>query len=66
MTTIHEIQQVMFFETPLGMGQALFLIDYGIHINPVFVIVLNETREVKSFESNQIKITKNYTINLVN
>jgi hypothetical protein len=27
---IHEIKQVMFVETPHGIAQVLFIIDYGI------------------------------------
>jgi uncharacterized protein YpiB (UPF0302 family) len=35
---IHEIKQVMFVETPHGIAQALFIIDYGIHENTIWVI----------------------------
>ena len=47
-------------ETPLGKGQAIFIIDYGMHQNTCWVVAL-ESREVKHFDSNQIKIQKNFT-----
>jgi hypothetical protein len=60
---IHEIKQVINFETPHGLGQGLFIIDYGVHENTIWVIALKETREIKHYNSNQIKIQYNYTLN---
>lgn len=63
MTVVHELQQVLFVETPHGKGQALFIIDYGIHENTIWVIALNNTREIKHYSSMQLKICTNYTLN---
>lgn len=64
MTTIHEIQQVIWFDTPLGIGQALFLIDYGPHENIIFVIALKKDGVIKHFSSEQIKLSTNYTLDI--
>ena len=61
---IHEIQQVLWVETELGDGIALFLMDYGMQNNTVWVVALEETGEIKHFDSNQIRLCKSYTINL--
>lgn len=61
MTVIHEVQQVIWVETPHGDGQVLFLMDYGIHENTIWVVALQESREIKHYNSNQIKICKNKT-----
>jgi len=59
---IHEIKSVIWVETPHGVGQALFLIDYGIHQNTIWVVALQSTRKIKHYNSEQIKITQNFTI----
>jgi hypothetical protein len=66
MTVIHEIQQVIWVDTPLGHGCALFLIDYGPHENTVWVVALQKTREVKHFNSNQVKVCYNHTFDINN
>jgi len=64
MTTIHEIQQVMYVETPHGDGQPLFLIDYGPHMNTVWVVANCENGQIRHYESNQIKLTVNWTLSI--
>lgn len=64
MTVIHEIQQVLWVETPHGEGQAIFLIDYGPHNNTIYIVALQESREIKHYDSNQIKICKNHTLDM--
>ena len=44
---IHEIQNTLWFNTPHGIGQALFIIDYGIHQNTIWVIALSGGGEIK-------------------
>jgi len=61
MTAIHEFQQFLWVETPHGSGQALLLIDYGPHNNAIFVVALQDSREIKHYDSNQIKISINHT-----
>lgn len=40
---------------------ALFIIDYGTEVNPIFVCKVIGTGEVKSFTSNQVTIPLNFT-----
>ncbi len=62
MTTIHEIQQAMYVETPHGDGVPLFLIDYGPHLNTVWVVANCEDGKVRHYGSNHIRITVNWTM----
>jgi hypothetical protein len=64
MTVIHELQQILWVTTPHGDGQVLFLMDYGVHENTIWIVTLEETGEIKHYNSNQLKICKNYTINI--
>jgi hypothetical protein len=48
-------------ETPLGRGQAIFLIDYGIHQNTCWVVALEKNGIVKHFDCNDIILATNYT-----
>jgi hypothetical protein len=59
---IHELKQVLWVETPMGVGQVLFLMDYGIHENSVWVVAIEKTREIKHYNSNQLKMVFNYTL----
>jgi hypothetical protein len=51
-------------ETPLGSGWALVLIDYGPNFNTVWTVALINTGQIKHFDSNDIKLDKNYTFNI--
>jgi len=62
MTTIHEIKQILWVETPHGEGQALFLIDYGPHQNTIWIVAIQDSKEIKHYDSNQIKICTNFTL----
>lgn len=64
MATIHEIQQTIWVETPHGIGQALFLIDYGIHQNTIWVICLKHNGKILHYDSNQLTIEKNNTMSI--
>jgi hypothetical protein len=64
MTAIHEIQQVMWVDTPHGIGQALFLIDYGPQNNIIFVVALENDGSIKHYDTNQIFLSTNYTLNI--
>ena len=59
---IHELKQVLWVETPMGVGQVLFLMDYGIHENSVWVVAIEKTREIKHYNSNQLKMVFNHTL----
>jgi hypothetical protein len=63
MIAIHEITQVIWVNTPHGVGQALFLIDYGPHQNTIWVVSLKEDGKVKHYDSNHITIEQNHTLN---
>ena len=64
MTAIHEIQQFIWVTTPLGDGQALFLIDYGPHENTIWVVAMQENGIIKHFNSNQIRLCFNNTFEI--
>lgn len=63
MTAIHEVQQVLWVQTPHGDGQVLFLLDYGPHENTIWTVALEKTGEIKHYSSNQIKLCRNDTLN---
>lgn len=62
MTEIHEIQQVLIVETEFGKAQALLIIDYGVHLNTIWVCAALSDGRVRHFDSNQITIPRNNTI----
>jgi len=51
-------------ETSLGKGQAIFLIDYGMHQNTCWVVVLESKGIVKHFDANDIIVSTNYTYHI--
>jgi hypothetical protein len=61
---ICEVRQTIFVNTPHGVGQVMFLIDYGIHHNTVWVIALKSDGSIKHYDSNQIKMERNYTLDM--
>lgn len=63
---IHEIKQMLWVTTPHGDGIALFLMDYGMQNNTIWVVALEEDGAVKHYDSNQIKLCYNDTINFNN
>jgi hypothetical protein len=64
MIAIHEINQVIMVNTEFGLAQALFIIDYGIHTNTIWLCASICDGKIRHFDSNQITIQKNNTINL--
>jgi hypothetical protein len=50
--------------TEFGLAQALFIIDYGVHANTIWLCASLEDGRIRHFNSNQITIEKNNTINL--
>lgn len=63
MTVIHEVQQVLTVNTPFGESQVLFIIDYGIHRNSIWVCSSFEDGKIRHFDTNQISVTINHTLN---
>jgi hypothetical protein len=45
--------------TPLGSGCALFIVDYSININSVWIVRLDADGNIKHFESNSIFVQAN-------
>jgi hypothetical protein len=55
---IHQLNPTIDVKTPLGDGEAIFLIDYGVNTNTVWVCRM-KGGEVKHFWSDDIKIYGN-------
>lgn len=64
MVHIHEIQQIMFINTPHGESQALFIIDYGPHNNTIWVAANKKNGKIRHYDSNQITLIHNHTLDL--
>ncbi len=64
MVTIHEVQQVLIVNTPHGTSQVLFIMDYGIHLNSIWVCTCLEDGKIRHYDTNQITIEKNNTMDL--
>jgi hypothetical protein len=62
MTVIHEIQQVLWVTTPHGDGLAIFIIDYGMHENTIWVVAAESDGSIRHYNSNQINFHRNHTI----
>ncbi len=62
MTVIHEIQQVLWVTTPHGDGLAIFIIDYGMHENTIWVVASESDGRIRHYNSNQINLYRNHTI----
>lgn len=56
---ILQLQPPIWVSTPLGLGVALFIIDYGININTVWVVRLDNNGNVKHIESNDVFVQSN-------
>ena len=61
---IHQMKPSIMVETPLGTGQALFIIDYGMHQNTCWVVALENNGIVKHFDCNDIIISTNFTYHI--
>jgi hypothetical protein len=64
MTVIHEVQQVMIVNTPFGEEQVLFIIDYGIHVNSIWVCTSLSDGKIRHYDTNQLTMTVNHTLGL--
>jgi hypothetical protein len=56
---IHELNNPIFVNTPLGMGKAIILIDYGTEINSVWKVVLHNSGMVRNFYDTDIIVLPN-------
>ena len=58
---ILQLNQSILVNTQLGVGQALFLIDYGMHQNTCWVIAIQDSGIIKHFDCNDVILSTNYT-----
>ncbi len=63
MTIIHEVSQIIVCDTPFGECQVLFIMDYGIHNNTIWICASLDDGKIRHFDSNQISVSCNYTLN---
>jgi hypothetical protein len=63
MTAIHEVQQILTVNTPYGLGQVLFIVDYGMHQNSIWICASFEDGKIRHFDTSQISISINHTFN---
>lgn len=63
MTTIHEVQQILWVTTPLGDGIVLFVIDMGAHENCILLVGL-EDGKLKHFTTEQVRLCRNDTLGI--
>lgn len=56
---IHELNNVIYVETPLGYGKAIAWIDYGSELNTVWKIVLHDSGMVRNFYDTDIIVLPN-------
>ncbi len=58
---ILQLDPAILVETPLGQGQAIFIIDYGMHQNSCWIVALVESGIIKHFDCNDVILATNYT-----
>lgn len=62
MSNIIQLNPQINVKTPLGWAWSIFLIDYGPWMNTCWVVRLNETGQIKHFDSNDIIMEGNPTL----
>jgi hypothetical protein len=56
---IHELNNVIYVETPLGYGKAIAWIDYGSEVNTVWKVVLHDSGMVRNFYDTDVIVLPN-------
>ena len=56
---IHELNNVIYVQTPLGYGKAIAWIDYGSELNTVWKVVLHDSGIVRNFYDTDIIVLPN-------
>lgn len=56
---IHELNNSIDVETPLGYGKAIAWIDYGTEVNTVWKVVLYDNGMVRNFYDDEIRMYPN-------
>lgn len=63
MADIKEIKQVLWFDNEtFGKVRGILYIDYGVESNGVFLCAVKESGQLKYFNTNQLKIENNFTL----
>lgn len=65
MTTIHEIKQLLWLDTPKGQGIAKFLIDNGPESDLQWVVFIHETKEIWTVSNWDVRAVDNWTLGRV-
>jgi hypothetical protein len=60
--SIMQIDPPLPLECPKGKGMAHFMIDYGVEYNLMWVIIIDATGEIWTYENPSVKGQKNITI----
>jgi len=63
---IHEVKQILTVNTLFGEAQVLFIMDYGIHRNSIWICASFSDGKIRHFDTNQITVTSNHTLNFNN
>lgn len=58
---ILELNSYIEVQTPLGLGLAVLVIDYGMGVNTCWVVAMKEDGQIKHFDANDIRFEKNFT-----
>ena len=58
---ILQLDPPLAFSTPKGDGLAILVIDYGVDMDLLFVVIIDETGEVWTYRSNLLRGVKNIT-----
>jgi hypothetical protein len=64
MGTILQLDPPILVKTPLGTGDAIFIIDYGIHQNTCWIVALQKNGVIKHFDCNDVILAPNFTYKL--
>ena len=59
---IHEINNLIWLETPKGQGVAKFLIDYGVESDLYWVVFITESKECWTFANYDVRVSNNVTL----
>ena len=59
---IHELQQVLWADSPKGLALVKFLVCEGIDSDLLWITIINETGECWTFSNEDIRFCKNLTI----
>ena len=62
---ILEVQQSLHVDTPKGRGRVWLVTEYGVEIEKVFTVILDDTGEIWEWQPKDIKILPNLSFNRV-